>query len=320
MQPPDALGGVRTVRERLRVASPVTPPGSERWLRAWARAILLRTAFSPDAVLVYLPSWAPVVEMLPRAHRIYHCVDAYAENPGVDRARVETMEKRLLRSVDLVLTASAPLRHRLAPLHPHVLPLPNVADVERFARDPGPIPPDLQAIAPPRLLYLGNLAAYKIDLDRIARLARARPDWSWVLVGPAGRGDPSTRLSILDGIDNVHRLGERDRSAAPSYVAHADVCVLPLRDSASTRASFPLKTFEYLAAGRPVVATPIPALEPWIAQGIVRGAREDEDWIAGIAEAFAGRDDPAAVARRRHEASRHGWSERIEEIEKLLSP
>ena len=68
------------------------------------------------------------------------------------------------------------------------------------------------------MLYLGNLASYKVDLTLLERLARMRPDWSWVLVGPVGRGDPKTSLESLLALPQVHCLGEVSRDEAPSYV------------------------------------------------------------------------------------------------------
>jgi glycosyltransferase involved in cell wall biosynthesis len=309
----DAAEGVRTAPDGVRVLSPVTRSGR---LLAWSvRSALRATGIAPGAVLAYLPSWAPIVEMFPRARRIYHCVDAYAENPDVDRARIESLERRLLLSVDTVLAASEPLRRRLAPIHPDVRLAPNVADVDRFAAG-GPVPEDLAAIPRPWVLYLGNLAGYKVDLPLVAEIARTRPEWSLILVGPAGRGDPATDLSPLARLPNVRLLGERDRALAPAYVAAADVCILPLQEGASTMHSSPIKIWEYLAAGRPVVAAPIPAFSSLIGARLIRSARGIDAWIDAI-ESSLGEGESGAGARRA-EALRHGWADRIREIEALL--
>jgi glycosyltransferase involved in cell wall biosynthesis len=309
----DAARGVRTAPDGVRVLSPVARSGR---LLAWNLRMGLRAAgIAPAAVIAYLPTWAPIVELFPRARRVYHCVDAYAENPGVDRERIEALEARLLRSVDTVLAVSEPLRRRLAAIHPDVRLAPNVADVDRFAAG-GPVPGDLAGIPRPRLLYLGNLAGYKIDLPLLAEIARARSGWSIVLVGPVGRGDPGTDLAPLAALSNVHILGERGREAAPAYVAAADVCLLPLREGASTAHASPLKTWEYLASGRPVVATPIPALADPIASSLVRGARGAAAWIQAI-EASLG-EGGSGVDVRRAEARKHGWAGRIREIETLI--
>jgi glycosyltransferase involved in cell wall biosynthesis len=313
----DAAAGVRRAPDGVWVASPVVRSGV--LLRYFVRRALRAAGVRPDALIAYLPSWAPVVEIFPRSLSIYHCVDAFEENPGVDRARVSAQEARLLRSVSTVIAVSPPLRERLASMHPDVRYLPNVADVGRFtaAATSGAIPSDLGAIPRPRLLYLGNLAAYKIDLERIGRLAASRPEWSFVLVGPIGRGDPSTRSRSLTSLPNVHILGERERAEAPFYVAGADVCLLPLLSGRSTENSSPLKIYEYLASGHPIVATPIPAIEELIRAGLVRGAKRDEEWAQAIASAIED-EDPQASTRRRSEARLHGWDSRIDAIVGIL--
>lgn len=309
----DAARGVRRAPDGVWVASPVFRSGP---MLAWSVRACLRTArIDPAAVIVYLPTWAPIVESFPRARRIYHCVDAYAENPGVDRERIDALERRLLRSVDVVLAVSEPLRARLAAIHPDVRLAPNVADVERFAAG-GPAPAEMETIPRPRLLYLGNVAGYKIDLPLLAEIARARPAWSIVLVGPVGRGDPATDLAPLAELPNVRLLGERDREVAPAYVSAADVCLLPLRVHASTANSSPLKTWEYLASGKPIVATPIPAVADVTEQGWVIAARGTAEWIAGIETALA--ESASGADARRAAAMEHGWPARIREIETLI--
>jgi glycosyltransferase involved in cell wall biosynthesis len=172
------------------------------------------------------------------------------------------------------------------------------------------------SLARPIVLYLGNLASYKVDLALLERLARMRSDWSWVLVGPVGRGDPETSLESLLALPQVHYLGEVSRDEAPAYVAASDVCLLPLRRTRSTEGSAPLKIYEYLAAGRPVVSTPIPAVAELARKGIVRIAVQDAEWISAIEQSL--RDGEDGEERRHDEAMSHGWEARIDEIERFL--
>ena len=224
----------------------------------------------------------------------------------------------MLAVAHMVWASSTPLAARLSPRHADVRLLPNVADIRRFEEAASlPSPADMAAIPRPRILYLGNLAAYKIDFEKIARLAIARPDWHWVLIGPIGRGDPGTEIESLRRLANVHIMGERARSIAPAYAARADVCVLPLRDSASTRHSHPIKIYEYLAIGRPIVSAPIPSFGELADSKLIRTAESDEEWIASIEAGLRETDDQAP--RRQAEARRHGWTARIEEIRDSIS-
>lgn len=311
----DFFSGVRHMREGVWVASPPVRGGSG--LRLFVDFALRRSGIRPATIIAYLPTWAPIVERHPDAARIYHCVDAYAENPGVDSAFVDSLERRLLAGVDAVWAVSPPLYDRLAALHSAVRLAPNVADTDAFEAAAGaPAPADIDAIPRPRILYLGNLASYKIDIGLIGRLARRRPDWHWVIVGAVGRGDPSTEIEDLRALANIHLLGERTRVEAPTYAAASDLCILPLRRNRSTESSHPLKIFEYLASGRPVVATPIPALADLMAAGHVCAAEDDASWIDSISKSLC--EGAQGAATRRAEARRHGWRTRIEEIERWI--
>jgi glycosyltransferase involved in cell wall biosynthesis len=316
----DAAAGLKRPSPNLAVLSPALSARVPQLLRRSIRSALSELGMSPAAVIAYLPTWAPIVESFGHARRIYHCVDEYSSNPGVDPDRILRLERRLLESTDMVWAVSNPLAERLAKVHPNVRLLPNVADVSRFAAArEARLTSDLPlSLARPIVLYLGNLASYKVDLTLLERLARMRPDWSWVLVGPVGRGDPKTSLESLLALPQVHCLGEVSRDEAPSYVAASDVCLLPLRRTRSTAGSAPLKIFEYLAAGRPVVSTPIPAVAELARKGIVRIAVQDAEWISAIEESL--RDAEDEEKRRHDEAMSHGWEARIDEIERLLFP
>ncbi|MEZ4653413.1 MAG: glycosyltransferase [Candidatus Eisenbacteria bacterium] len=306
--------------DNLAVLSPTLSARVPALLKRSIEGSLRELGRRPRAVIAYLPSWAPVVEGFRGAVRAYHCVDDYAANPGVDARRIARAEDRLVAAVDVVFAVSPPLRDRLATRHQRALLLTNVAEVDRFAEASmtaaGAGPPETRAIPRPHLLYLGNLAGYKVDLDRLARLAATRSDWSWILIGPVGRGDPDTDLSHLLALSNVHWLGEMPPARTPAFVATADVCLLPLAHGPSTESSAPIKIFEYLAAGRPVVSSQIPAVAALAAKSLLRTASDDAEWIAAIEASFRDGDEQAAARRR--EAMQHGWPQRIEEIERIL--
>src|SRR4030095_3266923 len=100
----------------------------------------------------------------------------------------------------------------------------------------------------------------KLDLDLLEGVARARPDWTIALVGPVGAGDPLTGISALGGLPTVPLLGPRPYVALPEVLRGADVALVPYAINDLTRSVFPMKVYEYLAAGLPVVTTPLPAL------------------------------------------------------------
>jgi len=203
--------------------------------------------------------------------------------------------------------------------------LANGCDPERYA-GVDELPPAAEIrLAPPVAGLVGQLNE-RLDLDMLAAVAdRGR---SLLLVGPRYEQRPDTRRRLDDLLrrPNVQWTGRVPAERLPEYLAAIDVGLTPYADTAFNRASFPLKTLEYLAAGRPVVSTDLPSAR-WLMNG--PGPRNTEliD-LAADAEAFADLVDarlkaprtPAFAAARRAFASRHSWAARAEELRTLIGP
>lgn len=296
-------------------------PTIERWnRRSFARAVRAaarRLGFQRPILWSFLPLGIWLAGTLDEALLVYHCVDDYAANPGVDAGSVRRQEEALARSAQVVIATSRPLAERLAAWHGAVACLSNVAEVERFAAPADPEPGALAHVPHPRLGYLGNLADYKVDLALLADLARTHPAWQLVLVGPEGAGDPATDTGALRALPNVHLMGPCTPAEAPRWVHAFDVGLIPLRRGGAGESSLPLKTFEYLAAGLPVVSTPVAALsaEPDLvgvtfaddAPGFARAIE------ASLAENTVAEATPLRAARRAC-AARHSWTVRFPQL------
>ena len=318
--------GPLSIHDRLHVISPAVLPshGGRRTARlnqtlfgsAIARAAR-RLGFRNPLLWVFLPTGMYAVRAFPARPVIYHCVDDYAGNPGVNISAVESLEAQLLERADLVLATSQPLAQRLSAQHAHVHCVPNVAETERFSAVQ-PEPPEFRKLPRPLIGYVGNLAGFKLDTRLIAELAAGRPEWSFVFIGQTGAGDPSTDLSAWDTLPNVHRLGPRQPEAVPAFVQHLDVCLIPFRRHRVTEGSLPLKTFEYLAAGRPVISTPIAALTAEGIDDVVHFADDAPGFIRAIESALA-EDSDSMQAARRAVAARYTWTSRFPEIIDLVN-
>ena len=193
---------------------------------------------------------------------IYHCVDRIQDQPGMPQARIELNEQRLVRQVNVVFTTSPELQATHRQLQPGARMFGNVADYRHFsqARQPLPCPLALQDIHHPRIVFMGAIDAYKLDLQLLLQLTLRHPEWSFVLIGPVGECDRSTDVAALKACSNVHLVGPQAYDTLPAWLCHGDVALLPLQINGYTRNMFPMKFFEYLSAGLPVVATAIPAL------------------------------------------------------------
>jgi hypothetical protein len=154
----------------------------------------------------YVPQAEVLLDALAPEVVVYHCVDDIAAQPGVDRATFRAAEARYAARADIVFASAPALTRRLRTLAPRVIDAPNVADTERFTRalEDGPVDPAIAALPRPRIVFTGAVVATKLDVPLLVALARARPDWSFALIGPVGAGDPRTDVSALAAEPNVH--------------------------------------------------------------------------------------------------------------------
>lgn len=249
--------------------------------------------------------------------RIYHCVDEIKAQPGMPIEVLETGEEKLSRLVDVIFTTSSQLTETRSVWNAHTHYLPNVADYRHFrtALDSQTvIPEDLAAIPGPRLGFIGAISGYKVDFQLIRRVAESRPDWSVVLIGDVGEGDPWTDSSLLRGLPNMHLLGPRAYKDLPAYLKGMDVALLPNQVNEYTDAMFPMKFFEYLAAGRPVVSVDLKALRNFADVAAVAGT--PEQFIAAIEKTLAG--DVPALEQRLGVAREHTYEARTQRMLALV--
>ena len=320
------FSGPRQVAPNLYVLSPILFPLRSNGVIeqingavlacACARAIR-RLDFRNTILWAFLPTAVHLLGRLDEHAVLYHCVGYYAGNPGVDSERLKAEEQRLVAAADLCLATSKPLADRLARVGGKTVCVPNVAEVERFALAPDSLPSDLDAIPRPIIGYVGNIAYYKVDLDLMAEIATRRPGWSIVLAGPTGIGDPSTRTSALQSLKNVHFIGPKPYEKVASYVHGFDVCLIPFSRNRVTDCSLPLKTFEYLAAGKPVVCTRSPALTAEQLDDVLRYADGADEFVDAISAALF-EQHAQSVAERRQVAADYSWEKRFPEIEHMV--
>jgi glycosyltransferase involved in cell wall biosynthesis len=218
-----------------------------------------------------------------------------------------------LAAADLVIVSSTALPARMPRAGSRPVVVPNGCDPGHFRPD-GPVAPWLAGLPWPRIGYLGAVDTRALDGRLVAEVARRRPRWTFVLAGPstaAGRRP-------LCGLPNVHLAGPIPYSEAPAALRGFDVGVIPYRLGGLIDYVHPKKCFEYLAAGRPVVATPLDSLVAMDAP--LRLAAGPAAFAAAIAAALAEPDDAAAVARRRTVALANSWRHRGGQLRMLLAP
>ena len=268
--------------------------------RAAAQAGLRR-----PVVWASLPSAVPALGALGEAAVVYYCGDDFGALAGVDHDAARAMEAELAARADLILAASPALAARFDPAKTHLLA--HGVDLGLFTTPAAPAP-ELAGDPRPVAGFYGGLAEW-LDLELVAATARLLPGWRFVLVGPA-----QCDLAALHGVPNIELPGTRPHDALPGFAQHWTAGIIPFRDTPQIRACNPLKLREYLAAGRPVVATDFPALAPYRAAIATAATPQD---VARALEA-ARRDTPAAAAARRALVAGESWAARAAEAAALI--
>lgn len=257
---------------------------------------------SPIAV-VDLPFWTGVARLIPGAVLVYDCMDHH-EGFSTSKKNMLKLEKQLIRDSDIVVVTSDWLKHKIG-ADRDVLTIRNGAEVERFSvasesrRRP-------RRRRRPVVGYIGAIAEW-FDLDLVTELALSMPDIDFKLVGAVTSIDVAKARKLR----NMEFVGEVPYDQAPAYVAGFDVCMIPFRLCDLTMATNPVKAYEYLAAGKPVVATRLPELERM--DGGVLIADNAKDFANSIHQALND-DDPAKADARREWAHRHDWLHRAQSL------
>jgi glycosyltransferase involved in cell wall biosynthesis len=255
----------------------------------------------PLMVLVQLPFWAELGRELARRLQVplvYDRIDLHVGFPGVP-ARIEAVEARLIREADLVCATAGVLAQRPREVSPQVLLLPNGVDLGAF-----PAPAAVRSGNRTATVgYVGALGPW-FDVEALAAAARELPDWSFRLAGQVE--DPE--VAALAGLPNLETIGEIPFAEVPGFLAGLDVALVPFRDLPLTRAVDPVKLYEALAMGLPVVARRLPETARW-AEPLVYLYDDPAGFVRQLRRAVEERS-PEIARERRRVAEGESWDRR----------
>jgi len=299
MLPPFGAAGQRDLNRRLfvpRVVQAARALGMKR-VQIW-------TFLPTDTALDVIAGFGPDCQAV-----IYNCGADFTQLASPrDRARLEAVEREVVQRSTVVFTNCNLLARRFAPLHPRVHALPGGVSLEAFPLDPpGETPPELRDLPRPIIGYVGGLHRH-LALDLLVAMAKARPHWSWVYVGPH-----QTDVTPLASLPNVHLLGPRPHDQLARYIRQFDACTIPYARSVYTETVVPTKLNEYLAMGKPVVSTDLPALAdaPEVMEAIWTAAPVERPFLAALEAALAAPTGDSVSRERRVMAAAADWDARL---------
>jgi hypothetical protein len=267
-----------------------------------ARSLVGTLKLQSPVCILHLPSWYPVAMSIPGATLIFDCLDHLAGFTGV-APRVVELEQTLIEAADSVVVTSDFLAEMVGRRRP-VDAIRNAADVRYFSQPPTSV---FQPAGRPVIGYYGAIAEW-FDIDLVVQCARTHPKWYFVLIGAVDCCD----ISAAAHLPNVEFLGERPYAELTHYLCAFDVCIIPFKLVDLTRATNPVKVYEYLCAGKPVVATDLPELRR-LPQNLVEVTRTPSEFCKAIGACLR-QKDAAAVRRRQIWSARHTWDARARKL------
>ncbi|MEW1587738.1 glycosyltransferase [Micromonospora vinacea] len=284
----------------------------------WLAARLLRRWFRRRSATVRL-LWldedlaAPVAARLDASAVVYDATDLdWTFTRPWNRRHLRRALRTAVGAADLVLASSSALPERMPACDPAPVVLANGCDPDRFAPD-GPVAPWLLGLRRPLIGYSGAVDTRAFDAELVAAVARAHPEWTFVLIGPSTRAGRAP----LAGLSNVVLVDAVRFADVPGILRACDVTIIPYRVGGLIDYVHPKKCYEYLALGKPVVATPLPALRA-LADTIAL-AGDPASFAASLADALEGAGAPEDAARRRQVATRNSWAARGVQLRSLLA-
>ena len=286
---------------------------------AFVRKKMREHGFGDETVLwCYSPSSCDIVEQVPHSSLVYDCVDRHSAYKGhITPEVVDGMERDLAKPADQVFATAVGLAETLEKINPTTKMIPNGAAYEIFSRvqtekDALSCPEDMKGLKHPVYGFVGMLQEC-IDYALIEKLAKERPDATIFLIG---RTLPGVDLSHLKQYKNIVFHGLVPQPELPAYLAQMDVCLNVFRAGALSKDVSPLKFYEYLATGKPIVSTREP-LQVEDFRDVVYIAHDADEFLALCDEA-ARENAPEKVEKRLAYGEQCSWTERVRQMEDVL--
>jgi glycosyltransferase involved in cell wall biosynthesis len=259
---------------------------------------------SPIAIIQH-PYWAPLIEELPIDLSIYDCLDFYAGFNNRHQAQLNELETRLIKKADAVTVTSEYLYHHIGnPQKTHIIR--NGCEFDKFAQASSFESNDIIRVG-----YVGAVSTW-FDLDMVYAAGLAYPKWQFDIYGRIEGG-----LTLGETPQNIHFQGEIAYDDVPKTIATFDVGIIPFKINTLTKATNPVKVYEYMAAGKPVVSSALPEVINMKHDDILISHSHTE-FMDNLERAVLITQQPTKIKKRQEWAKSQDWALRVDDLYKII--
>ncbi len=284
------------------------------WFVAFSVRRRVRQLGFENAILwFFIPHVGHLAGKLGEKAKVYYCTDEHTEMPGVDKEALRNLETGLLKKADVVFVTSRNMQKKKGEINSNVHYSPHAVRFDHFAKTQSGetvVAAGLTALQGTVVGYIGMVDIW-FDQELLGQVAERLPHSHFVIVGRVG-----TDISILQRFPNIHFLGPKKFEELPSYLKRFDVCMIPFQVNELTRNLNPIKLKEYLAAGKPVVTTPLPDMEEYME--VIEMASESQAFAEKI-EKLVREDSPDRIRQRMDRMREDSWESRVEKISQVVT-
>lgn len=276
------------------------------------RRAIRRLGFNDAVAWFHVPHPGFLAKHLGEKLTVFYCIDEYSKLPDVDTVAVQKMDDELTVAADVVFTCNQSLLEAHRSLNANIHVSPHGVDTEVFALANSldtEIPEEVKGMPRPIIGFWGLIDRW-VDLSILEHIARARPDWTILLIGRV-----AVDVSVLRRMPNVVFAGTKPYSELPKWAKAIDVCILPFTRTSLMVQSSPLKLREYLAAGKPTVAVPLP--ESKLLGEVVKTAEDGAGFVIAIEDALAA-NSPELIALRQKAVEGNTWDATVANVLRKL--
>ena len=272
------------------------------------RRAIRRLGFNDAVAWFHVPHPGFLAKRLGEKLTVFYCIDEYAKMPDVSTDEIQAMDDELTASSDIVFACNQNLVDLHRPLNANVHLSPHGVDTELFALANSPdtqIPEELKNVPRP-IIGSWGVVNQRIDLSILEHIALARPSWTILLIGHV-----AVDVSALRRLPNVIFAGVKPYADLPRWAKAIDVCIMPYTQTSSNLQSSPLKLREYLASGKPTVATPLP--EAKLLGNVIETAEDGPGFVLAIEKALA-ENTPALATLRQKAVDGSTWDATVANV------